>query len=74
MKLLLEAEDQGSHRSLLRISLNGRAIANGLTTAQAHLLIGEILERFALPGKRIHRSDIQLTGEFGTSSAAADLT
>jgi hypothetical protein len=72
MRLLLEAEDQSSHRSLLRISLNGRAIANGLTTAQAHLLIGEILERFALPGKRIQRSDVLLSEEIGASNAAAD--
>jgi len=36
---------------LFRLTLNGRLIAETLTAAQAHLLVGEIVEKALLPRK-----------------------
>jgi hypothetical protein len=50
MQLLLEAEDPKNSRSLFRVTLNGKVIASGLTAAQSHLIVGEALEAFVMPG------------------------
>jgi hypothetical protein len=61
MQLLLEAEDPKNSRSLFRVTLNGRVIARALTTAQAHLIVGDVLEAFVM-GARRTREEVTKTG------------
>ncbi len=51
MRVVLETEVPGDQRSLFRLTLNSQTVGSGLTAAQAHLLIGETLERATLPDK-----------------------
>ena len=48
MRIAIEAD---TPTSLIRITLNRKPVAQELTAAQAHILVGEILERFVLRGK-----------------------
>jgi hypothetical protein len=52
VQLVLEAEEPGNSRSLFRVTLNGKVIASALTAAQAHLIVGDALEAFVMPGAR----------------------
>jgi hypothetical protein len=49
MRLIIEPEAPGDSRALFRLLVDERLIAEGLTAAQAHILIGDILEKMALP-------------------------
>jgi hypothetical protein len=49
MRIIVEPESPGDSRSLFRILLGEKLIGEELTAAEAHLLVGEILERIALP-------------------------
>ena len=49
MKITLETETAGDSRTMFRLRIEDAPIAEDLTAVQAHLLIGEILERIALP-------------------------
>ena len=48
-RIALELETPGDSRTMFRVLLNDKTIAEGLTAAQAHLVVGEALERIALP-------------------------
>lgn len=48
-QIVIEAETPGDSRTMFRLRIDANFIAEDLTTAQAHLLVGEILERIALP-------------------------
>ena len=48
-QIVVEAETLGDLRTMFRLRIDANLIAEDLTTAQAHLLVGEILERIALP-------------------------
>jgi hypothetical protein len=48
-RIIVEAETPGDSRTMFRLRIDTNLIAEDLTTAQAHLLVGEILERIALP-------------------------
>ena len=48
-QIVVEAETPGDLRTMFRLRIDANLIAEDLTTAQAHLLVGEILERIALP-------------------------
>jgi hypothetical protein len=47
-QIVIEAEAPGNLQTMLRLSIDTRLIAENLTVAQAQLLIGEILDRFAV--------------------------
>jgi hypothetical protein len=49
MKIVIEPETPGDSRSLFRLLVGEKVVAEGLTAAQAHILIGDILEKMALP-------------------------
>jgi hypothetical protein len=51
MSIILEPESPGDSRTLFRVKLGEKLIGEELTAAEAHLLVGEILERIALPRK-----------------------
>ena len=48
-EIVIELETPGNSRSLFRLRLDKKVVGENLTAAQAHLLIGEILDRITLP-------------------------
>ncbi len=48
-RIVIEAETPGDSRTMFRLRIDASAIAEGLTAVQAHVLVGEILERIAVP-------------------------
>ena len=48
-QIVIEAETPGDSRTMFRLRIDASSIAEGLTAVQAHVLVGEILERIALP-------------------------
>jgi hypothetical protein len=48
-QIVIEAETPGDSRTMFRLRIDANLIAEDLTTAQTHLLVGEILGRIALP-------------------------
>jgi hypothetical protein len=51
MRIVIEPETPGDSRSLFRLLVGEKVIAEGMTAAQAHILIGDILEKMTLPKK-----------------------
>ena len=48
-QIVIDAETPGNSRTMFRLRMDASIIADGLTAVQAHVLVGEILERVALP-------------------------
>jgi hypothetical protein len=48
-RIVIELETPGDSRSLFRLRLDNKVVGENLTAAQAHLLVGEILDRITLP-------------------------
>jgi len=48
----VEAELAGASRTMFRLRINGTVVGERLTAAQAHLLVGDALERIVLPTPR----------------------
>jgi hypothetical protein len=57
-QIVVEAETAGDSRTMFRLRIDANVIAEGLTAAQAHLLVGEILDRFTLP-KQDDRANVR---------------
>ena len=49
--ITIEPETRGDSRSLFRLFFNHRLYADQLTAAEVHGLVGDILERAALPDR-----------------------
>jgi hypothetical protein len=49
MRIAIELETPGDSRTMFRLLVDERLIAKEMTSAQAHVLVGDILERLALP-------------------------
>jgi hypothetical protein len=47
--IAIEPESPGDTATLFRLRIDQRVVGGRLTAAQTHLLIGEILDRIALP-------------------------
>ena len=48
-RIVIELESPGDSRTMFRLRIDDNAIADDLTAVQAHILIGEIFERIAMP-------------------------
>jgi hypothetical protein len=48
-RIVIELETPGDSRSLFRLRLDNKVVGEKLTAVQAHLLVGEILDRITLP-------------------------
>jgi hypothetical protein len=48
-KIIVEQESPGNPRTLFRVMMYGNVFAEGLTAAQAHVIVGDILETLVLP-------------------------
>jgi hypothetical protein len=49
VQIHVEAEAPGDSATLFRLRIDERIVGEGLTAAQTHLLVGEILSRMAPP-------------------------
>lgn len=49
MSIVVQAETPGDSRTMFRVLVNDKIVAEDLTAVQAHLIVGECLERIALP-------------------------
>jgi hypothetical protein len=49
MRIVIEPETPGDSGSLFRLLVGEKVIAEGMTAAQTHILIGDILEKMTLP-------------------------
>ena len=54
-RIVIELETPGDSRTMFRLRIDANLIAEGLTAVQAHILVGEILERIALPRSPLAR-------------------
>ena len=50
MRIIIDMEVPDDHRSLFRVLIGDKLIAETLTAVQSHLLVGDILERLVLRG------------------------
>ena len=48
----IEWQTIGDPSAMLRLRIDNKIVGENLTAAQAHLLVGEILERIVLPNKK----------------------
>jgi len=48
-QIVIELETPGDSRTMFHLLIDNNLIAEGLTAAPAHILVGEILERIVLP-------------------------
>jgi hypothetical protein len=56
---------------MFQLSIDDRIVGESLTAAQAHLLIGEILERIALPTSR-RQTPAPASGLFDSDHGSTD--
>ena len=48
-QIVIEAELPDDARSMFRLSIDANLVAKGVTAAQAHYLVGEVLQRLGFP-------------------------
>jgi hypothetical protein len=48
-RIVIELETPGDSRTMFRLRIDDSTIADDLTAVQAHVLIGEILDRITMP-------------------------
>jgi hypothetical protein len=51
-RILVELETPGDSRSMFRLRIDDKVVGDGLTAVQAHLLVGEVLDRITLPRRK----------------------
>jgi hypothetical protein len=48
-RIVIEIETPGDSRTMFRVLMDNLVIGQNLTAAQAHLIVGEVLDRITLP-------------------------
>jgi hypothetical protein len=48
-QIVIETETPGDSRTMFRVRMNDLVIGQNLTAAQAHLIVGELLDRITIP-------------------------
>jgi len=48
-QIVIETETPGDSRTMFRVRMNDLVLGQNLTSAQAHLIVGEVLDRITLP-------------------------
>jgi hypothetical protein len=48
-RIVIEIETPGDARTMFRVLMDNLVIGQNLTAAQAHLIVGEVLDRITLP-------------------------
>jgi hypothetical protein len=52
-RILVELETPGDSRTLFRLLIDDKVVGDSLTAVQAHILVGEVLDRLTLPRQRM---------------------
>jgi hypothetical protein len=48
-RIVIETETPGDSRTMFRVRMDNLILAEALTAAQAHLIVGEVLDRITIP-------------------------
>ena len=48
-RIVIETETPGDSRTMFRVEMDRLMIGENLTAAQAHFIVGEVLDRITLP-------------------------
>jgi hypothetical protein len=48
-RIVVESETPGDSRTLFRVRMDDLVLGENLTAVQAHLVVGEVLDRITLP-------------------------
>jgi hypothetical protein len=48
-RIVIESETPGDSRTMFRVRVNDLVIGQNLTAVQAHLIVGEVLDRITVP-------------------------
>jgi hypothetical protein len=48
-RIIIELETPGDSRTMFRVRMDDQMIGQNLTAAQAHLIVGEVLDRITIP-------------------------
>jgi hypothetical protein len=48
-RIVIESETPGDSRTMFRVRMNDLVIGQNLTAVQAHLIVGEVLDRITVP-------------------------
>ena len=48
-RIVIETETPGDSRTMFRVLMDRLVIGENLTAAQAHLIVGEVLDRITVP-------------------------
>jgi hypothetical protein len=48
-RIVIETETPGDSRTMFRVRMDDLLLGESLTAAQAHLIVGEVLDRITLP-------------------------
>jgi hypothetical protein len=51
-RIVIEAETPGDSRTMFRVRMDDLALGENLTATQAHLIVGEVLDRITCRGRR----------------------
>jgi hypothetical protein len=73
MRITIEPEAPGDSRALFRLLVGEKVVAEGMTAAQIHILVGDILEKMTLQGTQDERRGAQPPPSHPTVSDEAAL-
>jgi hypothetical protein len=51
-RIVIELETPGDSRTMFRVRMDDLVIGQNLTAAQAHIIVGEVLDRITIPRSR----------------------
>ena len=56
-RIVIEAQTPDDSRTMFRVRMDDLVVGQDLTAAQAHLIVGEVLDRITIPrARRNHKS------------------
>jgi hypothetical protein len=56
-RIILELENPGDSRTMFRIFIDGALVGENLTAVQAHIIVGEALDRITIPRRGLHKQE-----------------
>jgi hypothetical protein len=73
-RIVIESETPGDSRTMFRVRMNDLVIGQNLTAAQAHLIVGEVLDRITVPRPAKKHSEQPKTGPCGETFGRGPFT
>jgi hypothetical protein len=68
-RIVLELENPGDSRTMFRIFIDDALVGENLTAVQAHIIVGEALDRITIPRRRLHKQEQVSRDDEGERSA-----